>query len=94
MALTTPLAPASVSVAITSTQIVAANNDRTALHICVTGRARVALAFGTPAIYGAGVILKPDQCWKMDPNTFHDLAVFAIAGPGGSSVAVQEWELP
>lgn len=88
-----PGPPIAVTVGTSSVQACAVNSGRKGMVItnASSGGQVISLAFGFPAIAGAGIVLQPGNWWWMDVKSFTTGAVNAIASAAGGSVAVQEF---
>lgn len=85
--------PVMLSVTTASTQIIAANPDRTSL-VCTNNSTTFAayLAFGAgTAIIDGGIVIAPGVTWWMDDYMFTTAAVVAI-GDGALTFACQEYK--
>jgi len=89
----TPIAPAAVSVGITSTSVLAANPDRKGLILTNTSPNYISLGFGAAAVLYSGVTLSPyGGVYVMDKYTYNQGTVTAIASAATSNLGVQEFE--
>lgn len=88
---TTPAAPGSASVGITSASAVAANSNRKGLIIINLSINTVSLNIvGGAAVLNSGITLYPGGVWYMDEFSFTTSAIFAIASVAASAIAIQE----
>jgi hypothetical protein len=83
--------PTNVSIALTSTLILAANSLRKGVNICNISFGTVSLAFGTAAVLYTGVTLGPGGTFWMDATDFTTAAINAISSQTNTTMAVQEF---
>jgi hypothetical protein len=89
----TPSAPASATVGVTSTLILAGNADRKGLILVNTSENFISLGFGSAAVLYSGVTLNPNGgSFEMGQYSFHTSAVYAISSGAASNLGVQEFE--
>jgi hypothetical protein len=86
----TPAAPAQVSVAVTTTSVLAANASRTGLVLTNLSNGVISIGLGAPAVLDSGISLTPNGVWVMDAFTFVTTTINAIAQFAGSTLAIEE----
>ena len=87
-----PLAPTSIAVGISSTQLVAFNSIRAGLTVINSSTGTIYLGLGNIAVLNAGIALNPSGgTWVMDEYTYTNGQINAIAHAAATSVAVQEF---
>jgi len=84
--------PTNVSIALTSTLILAANSLRKGVNICNISFGTVSLAFGIAAVLYTGITLGPGGTFWMDATDFTTAAIYAISTQSNTTMAVQEFE--
>src|SRR5271157_631293 len=84
--------PTNVSIALTSTLILAANSLRKGVNICNISFGTVSLAFGIAAVLYTGITLGPGGTFWMDATDFTIAAIYAISTQSNTTMAVQEFE--
>lgn len=86
-----PQPPATASVGVASSTLVAANTDRVGLVVINAQAGTISLGLkGNPAVLNSGITLLPGGVWVMDDYTYTNEAITGIAYATGS-VAVQEF---
>jgi hypothetical protein len=87
------IAPASPTVGVVSSQCLAANQFRQGAVFVNTSSNVISLAVAPYAavLYG-GITLAPYGTWVMDPFTFTQNAINAIASGAGSTLSIQEFQ--
>lgn len=87
------LAPAAVSVGVTSTAVLSANQSRKGAIFTNTSDNTISFGLsGNAAVLNAGITLAPKGVWVMDAFTFTKGAVAAISNVAESNLAVQEMQ--
>jgi hypothetical protein len=88
----TATAPASATVGITSSQVLAANANRKSLVLVNTSLGNISIGFGATAVLNSGITLYPNGTFCMDEYMYTTAAITAIAANASSNLAIQEWQ--